>query len=347
MSTMRYKLLGRSGLRVSELCLGTMTFGADWGWGADKDACHGIFDSFVDRGGNFFDTANLYTGGSSERMLGEFVRANRDAAVLATKYTNALPGGRDPNAAGNQRKTMVQSLEASLKRLGTDRIDLYWVHAWDFLTSCEDVMRGLDDLVRQGKVLHVGISNAPAWVIARCNTLAELRAWTPFTALQIEYSLIERTVERELIPMARAFDLAVIAWSPLASGILTGKYAASGTRDQTRRLDKTRMRAQGIERDAAIVRVVAEVAAELDASPGQVALAWVRAKGALPILGVRTTAQLQDNLGCIALRLSEEQTARLDDVSKAPLGFPHDFLAMSQTVTYGGFADRIEGVTRL
>ena len=339
---MRYRLLGRSGLRISELCLGTMTFGADWGWGADRDACRGIFDSFVDKGGNFFDTANLYTGGSSERLLGEFIRENRDAAVLATKYTNALPGGRDPNAAGNQRKNMVQSLEASLKRLGTDRIDLYWVHAWDFLTSCEDVMRGLDDLVRQGKVLHVGISNAPAWVIARCNTLAELRAWTPFTALQIEYSLIERTAERELIPMARAFDLAVNAWSPLASGILTGKYAAESIQDEKRRLDSTRMRAQGVERDTAIVRVVAEIAAELNASLGQVALAWVRAKGALPILGVRTLPQLHDNLGCIDLKLSTEQTARLDDVSKVSLGFPHDFLVMSQTVTHGGFADRID-----
>lgn len=207
-------------------------------------------------------------------------------------------------------------------------------------------MRGLDDLVRQGKVLHIGISNAPAWVIARCNTLAELRAWTPFTALQIEYSLIERTVERELIPMARAFDLAVIAWSPLASGILTGKYTTAGGEDETRRLDKTRMRAQGVERDAAIVRVVAEVAAELDASLGQVALAWVRAKGALPILGVRTLAQLEDNLGCIDLRLSDEQTARLDEISKVPLGFPHDFLARSQTVTYGGFADRIDADRR-
>jgi aryl-alcohol dehydrogenase-like predicted oxidoreductase len=345
MTAMRYALLGRSGLKVSELCLGTMTFGAEWGWGADKDGCRAIFDSFVNAGGNFFDTANLYTGGSSERLLGDFVSTDRDAAVLATKYTNALPGARDPNAAGNQRKNMVQSLEASLKRLGTDRIDLFWVHAWDFLTSCEDVMRGLDDLVHQGKVLHVGISNAPAWVIARCNTLAELRAWTPFVALQIEYSLIERTVERELIPMARAFDLAVMAWSPLASGILTGKYATTGAENEKRRLDKTRMRAQGVERDTEIVRMVATVGAELDASPGQVALAWVRAKGVLPILGARTLRQIEDNLGCIDLRLSGEQIARLDDISKTPLGFPHDFLTQSQTVTYGGFADRIDGGT--
>ncbi len=342
MSTMRYRLLGRSGLRVSELCLGTMTFGADWGWGADRDACRGIFDSFVDKGGNFFDTANLYTGGSSERLLGEFIRENRDAAVLATKYTNALPGGRDPNAAGNQRKNMVQSLEASLKRLGTDRIDLYWVHAWDFLTPCEDVMRGLDDLVRQGKVLHVGISNAPAWVVARCNTLAELRAWTPFTALQIEYSLIERAAERELIPMARAFDLSVIAWSPLASGILTGKYTEPGQPDRQRRLDKTAMRAPGADRETAIVQAVGEVAGELGASQGQVALAWLRARHALPILGARTAAQIEDNLGCLDLRLTPEQMMLLDNVSRIPLGFPHEFLEKSRSVTHGGFTDRID-----
>jgi hypothetical protein len=188
-----------------------MTFGADWGWGADRDTCRAIFDAFVAQGGNFFDTANLYTGGASEKLLGEFVATDRDAAVIATKYTNALPGGSNPNAAGNHRKSMVQSLEASLKRLGTDRVDLFWVHAWDFLTSCEEVMRGLDDLVRQGKVLHVGISNAPAWIVARCNTLAELRGWTPFAGLQLEYSLLERTAERELMPMARDFGLTVLA----------------------------------------------------------------------------------------------------------------------------------------
>ncbi len=341
MPAMRYRVLGRTGLKVSELCLGTMTFGQDWGWGADRDTCHAIFDSFVSRGGNFFDTANLYTGGSSERLIGEFVRENRDAAVLATKYTNALPGGGNPNAAGNQRKNMVQSLEASLKRLGTDRVDLYWVHAWDFLTSCEEVMRGLDDLVRQGKVLHVGISNAPAWVIARCNTLAELRDWTPFVGMQIEYSLIERTAERELIPMAQAFGITVIAWSPLASGILTGKYAAPGGGNDQRRLDKTRMRAQGLERDAEIVGVLSVVARDIGASTSQVALAWVRAKGALPILGARTVAQIEDNLGCVDVQLSPEQMNRLDAVSKVPLGFPHDFLATSGAVTYGGYSDRV------
>ena len=338
---MRYKLLGRTGLRVSELCLGTMTFGQDWGWGADRDTCRAIFDAYVEQGGNFFDTANLYTGGASETLLGEFVCADRDAAVIATKYTNALPGGGNANAAGNHRKSMVQSLEASLKRLGTDRVDLFWVHAWDFLTSCEEVMRGLDDLVRQGKVLHVGISNAPAWVIARCNTLAELRGWTAFAGLQLEYSLLERTVERELIPMAEAFGLTVLAWSPLAAGMLTGKYAA-GAEPGERRLDKTRMRQQGRERDAGIVRVLGEVAAEIGSSPSRVALAWVRAKGILPVLGARTVAQLTDNLGCLQVELGPEQLTRLDSASAVPLGFPHDFLANSQSVTLGGFGASID-----
>src|SRR5580658_7574261 len=226
-TTMRYRLLGNSGLRVSELCLGTMTFGDDWGWGAGTEAARTIYDTFREAGGNFIDTANLYTNGTSEKLLGEFLQGHRQSVVLATKYGNAVPGS-DPNAAGNHRKNMVQAVEASLKRLQTDYIDLYWVHAWDQITPVEEVMRGLDDLIRQGKVLYVGISDAPAWWIAQANTLAHLRGWSPFAGLQIEYSLIERTVERELIPMAQALGLGVTAWSPLANGLLTGKYHGHG-----------------------------------------------------------------------------------------------------------------------
>jgi aryl-alcohol dehydrogenase-like predicted oxidoreductase len=196
---MNYRLLGKSGLRVSEFCLGTMTFGEDWGWGSSKDEAKKIYDAFREAGGNFIDTANIYTNGTSESFLGEFLKGHRESVVLATKFTNAAPG-TDPNAAGNHRKNMVQAVEASLKRLQTDYIDLYWVHIWDQITPVEEVMRALDDLVRQGKVLYVGISDAPAWWIARANTLASLRGWSPFVGLQIEYSLIERTVERELIP---------------------------------------------------------------------------------------------------------------------------------------------------
>ena len=214
---MKYRLLGNSGLRVSEAALGTMTFGDEWGWGSAKDEARKVYDAFREAGGNFIDTANFYTNGTSESFLGEFMKDHRQSMVLATKYSNAAPG-TDPNAAGNHRKNMMQAVEASLKRLQTDYIDLYWVHIWDQITPVEEVMRGLDDLVRQGKVLYVGISDAPAWWIAQANTLAQLRGWSPFVGLQIEYSLIERTVERELVPMAKALNLGLTAWSPLARG---------------------------------------------------------------------------------------------------------------------------------
>src|SRR5258708_4363151 len=218
---MRFKLLGNSGLRVSELCLGTMTFGEDWGWGSSKEESRQVYDAFIEAGGNFIDTANIYTNGTSERLLGEFIADARARIVLATKYTNSA-AVNDANSGGNHRKNMVQALEASLKRLKTDYIDLYWLHIWDSLTPIEETMRAFDDLVRAGKILYAGISDAPAWVVSRANTLAELRGWTPFVGLQIEYSLIERTPERDLLPMARALDIGVTAWSPLAGGVLTG-----------------------------------------------------------------------------------------------------------------------------
>ena len=224
---MRYKLLGKSGLRVSELCLGTMTFGdvwQDWGLATSNDESRKIFDGFAEAGGNFIDTANKYNEGKSESLLGEFIESDRDHFVVATKYTLSTREG-DPNACGNHRKNMVRALEASLKRLKTDYIDLYWVHAWDFMTPVEEVMRGLDDMVRAGKVLYLGISDTPAWIVSQANTLAEVHGWSPFVGLQIEYSLAQRDPERDLLPMARAFDLAVTPWSPLAGGILSGKYA--------------------------------------------------------------------------------------------------------------------------
>src|SRR5260370_12732821 len=226
-TTMNCRLLGKSGLRVSEAAVGTMTVGDEWGWGSPKDEAQKVYETYREAGGNFLDTANFYTNGTSEKFVGEFIKSHRESVVLATKYSNAAPGN-DPNAAGNHRKSMMQALEASLKRLQTDYIDLYWVHIWDGITPGEEVMRGLDDIVRQGKVLYVGISDAPAWWIAQANTLAELRGWTQFTGLQIEYSLIERTVERELVPMAQALNLGILAWSPLAKGVLTGKYHGEG-----------------------------------------------------------------------------------------------------------------------
>ena len=340
-----YRLLGRSGLRVSPLALGTMTFGSDWGWGAAKDEARRIFDAYVDRGGNFLDTANQYTNGTAERLVGEFAQDRRDSLVLATKYTiTARPG--DPNSGGNHRKSMVRSVEDSLRRLRTDYLDLLYLHAWDFTTPVEEILRAMDDLVRAGKVLYVGISDTPAWQVARMQAIADLRGWSPLVALQIEYSLIERTVERDLIPMAGEMGLGVIPWSPLGSGVLTGKYgradldhgggsaAAEGTR-------KNVAAANGAltERGLAIAEVVKKTASELGATPSQVALAWTMrdARVTAPIIGARTLDQLEDNLGALDLTLTDAALADLETASAVELGFPHEFLArpMTRNVMFG------------
>ena len=338
---MNYKLLGKSGLRVSEVALGTMTFGEDWGWGANKEESRKMFDAFAAAGGNFIDTANLYTNGTSERMVGEFVAAERERFVIATKYTfSGKPG--DPNAGGNHRKHMVEALNGSLKRLNLDYIDLYWVHAWDELTPIEEVMRGLDDLARAGKILYTGISDAPAWWIARANTLAELRGWTRFAGLQIEYNLIERTPERELLPMARALGLGVTAWSPLAGGLLSGKYAKGANGEN--RLEKTGSFQKLSERSLTIAGAVVEVAKESGKSPTQVALNWLRAKpGLIPILGARKLSQFEDNMRCLDWSLTATHLARLDEVSHVELGFPMDFLHRKEVheFLHGGMFERI------
>ncbi|MBD2346569.1 aldo/keto reductase [Anabaena subtropica] len=328
---MRYKLLGKSGLRVSEICLGTMTFGEDWGWGASKDESQKIFDTFVEAGGNFIDTANGYTDGSSEKIVGELIAPDRERFVVATKYSFPLRMNdhkSDPNASGNHRKNLIQSLEGSLKRLNTDYIDLFWVHAWDFTTPVEEVMRSLDDVVRQGKVLYIGISDTPAWIIAQANTIAQYQGWTQFVALQVEYSLIQRTPERELLPLAKAFDLAVTPWSPLGGGVLTGKYNKPLQPGE----EPGRLANSGLgsisERNLAIAEVVSQVAAEIDCTPSQVALAWLHAQSGviIPIIGARKLSQFQDNLAAIDVTLSPEYLQRLNEVSQIELGFPHDFL---------------------
>ncbi|MBI5547972.1 MAG: aldo/keto reductase [Deltaproteobacteria bacterium] len=324
---MRYKLMGRSGLRVSELCLGTMTFGEDWGWGAPLEECRRMLLSFTERGGNFLDTANNYTNGSSERIVGELINGKRDRYVVATKYTLSTEP-RDPNAGGNHRKNMMRSVEASLKRLRTDYIDLLWVHAWDGLTPEEEVMRGLDDLVRMGKVLYVGVSDTPAWMVARSHTMAELRSWTPFVGLQIEYSLIQRTVERELLPMARALGLTVTPWGVVGGGVLTGKYSKGGAATDSKRahINAARVTDKNLE----IAAEVQRVANDLGRFPSQVALAWLRQKGSdiIPIVGARTASQLDDNLDALDLQLTAQQMSRLDAASAIDLGFPHDFLEL-------------------
>ncbi len=342
---MRYRLLGNSGLRVSEVALGTMTFGEEWGWGAPKEEARRVYDAFREAGGNFIDTANIYTNGTSESFLGEFMEGHRQSMVLATKYTNSFPG-TDPNAAGNHRKNMMQAVEASLKRLRTEYIDLYWVHIWDQITPVDEVMRGLDDLVRAGKVLYTGISDAPAWWIAQANTLAHLRGWSPFVGLQIEYNLIERTVERELIPMAQALNIGVTAWSPLANGVLTGKYHGQQS-TETGRMNHEMMKGfmteqQGIDR---IVGAVKKVADESGRSLAQVALAWLRHRPVpvIPIIGARKLSQFQDNLASLDLTLSADQLKTLDEASRIELGFPHDFYAreMVRAIRYGGLREQI------
>ena len=343
---MRYKLLGKSGLRVSELCLGTMTFGEDWGWGSSQEESRKIYDAFMEAGGNFIDTANVYTNGTSEKYLGEFIASDRERVVLATKYTNG-PANHNPNGAGNHRKNMVQSVEGSLKRLKTDYIDLLWLHTWDFMTPVEEVMRAFDDLVRAGKVLYIGISDAPAWIVSQCNMLAELRGWTPFIGLQIEYSLIQRTPERELVPMARTLDIGLTAWSPLASGWLTGKYSnGNGKEAESRRLDNESMSSfvQQNERNLQIASSVDSVAQEISCSSAQVALNWLRQQEVIPIIGARKISQVKDNLDCINFSLSAEQIDKLNSVSAIELGFPHDFFnqEMPRQFVYGGMFDSID-----
>lgn len=342
---MKYKLLGKSGLRVSEICLGTMTFGEDWGWGSSKSESKKMFKTFIDAGGNFIDTANLYTNGTSEKYVGEFIGASdgREGIVLATKYTLATRKG-DPNGCGNHRKNMVQAVEASLKRLGTDYIDLYWLHAWDYLTPVEEVMRALDDLVRAGKVLYIGISDTPAWVVSQANTLAELRGWTQFIGLQIEYSLVERTPERELLPMARAFDIAVTPWAPLGAGVLTGKYnnpKKKGKSEGRLKEGSQKLNSQSLK----IAAEVQSVADEIGCPPSQVALNWLRQKPGvvIPIVGATKAEQLKDNLGCVGFELTKEQLSQLDEVSKIDLGFPHEFLKRPNIleIIYGGVHDKI------
>jgi aryl-alcohol dehydrogenase-like predicted oxidoreductase len=344
---MNYKLLGKSGLRVSELCLGTMTFGEEWGWGASGDESRKMFDAFVEAGGNFLDTADGYTDGTSEKMVGEFVKSDRERFVIATKFSFNAFKPDDPNGGGNHRKHMVEAVNASLKRLKMDYVDLLWMHVWDELTPIEEVMRAFDDLVRAGKVLYIGISDAPAWWIARANTIAEFRGWTQFVGLQIEYNLVERTPERELLLMAEAMGLTVTPWSPLASGLLTGKYSKTSKKSskEEKRLEKTPQFKALSDRNLQIADTVVEVAKEAGKSPAQVALNWLRAKrNMIPIIGARKFSQLEDNMKCVEWHLNTKQLKRLDDVSTIEMGFPMDFIHREgvRQFLHGGMFDRIQ-----
>lgn len=320
---MRYKLLGKSGLRVSELALGTMTFGEDWGWGASKEESRRMFEAFRAAGGNFIDTSCNYTEGTSEKYVGEFIAGERDYFIVATKFSlrPRSANQEDPNAGGNSRKNMLRSVESSLQRLNTDYIDLLYLHMWDYTTPVEEVMRGMDDLVRAGKVLYTGFSDTPAYIVSKASLMADLRGWARPVAIQVPYNLLRRDPERELLPMSREEDIAVTAWGLIGGGVLSGKYAQP---EATKRYESASP--EGLE----AARQAGEIAQQVGRTPSQVAIRWVHQQQGkaqiIPILGARSLAQLQENLGILDFELDREQIERLDSIAGFDPGFPSTFL---------------------
>lgn len=325
---MNYRLLGPSGLKVTDICLGTMTFGAVDTFGEDAATSAQVYAHYRERGGNFIDTANIYAQGRSEEILAPLIAPERSKIVLASKFTIST-NPADINAGGNSRKNLQQSLEASLRRLRTDYLDLYWVHAWDLNTPLDELLRALDDAVRAGKILYTGFSNVPAWLLARAQTIAELRGWTRFVALQLHYNLIERTLERELEPCAAALGLTITAWSPLAGGLLTGKYRSDGGQQPAARLTSGSWGASSMNpRNFAIVAVLQKVAARLGRTPAQVAIRWLmqRPGGVIPIVGARNRQQLDDLLGAGEFTIDAAGLDELEAVSKVEPGYPGGLL---------------------
>jgi aryl-alcohol dehydrogenase-like predicted oxidoreductase len=323
---MRYKLFGKhTGLRVSEIILGTGNFGTRWGHGSPPDEARRMFDRYAEAGGNFIDTADSYQFGEAEEILGGLLAGRRNDFVLATKFTQRADPKAGILATGNSRKAMVSSIEASLKRLNTDHIDLYWVHYADGVTPIEEILRGFDDLVRAGKILYAGFSDFPAWRVARAATIAELRGTVPIAGLQVEHSLVERSTEQDLLPMGQALGLGIVAWSPLGGGMLTGKYR-SGEKGRAEGFGGKVFQAENSAQRTAILDTLIAIAEEAGVSPGEIAIAWVAAKGALPIIGPRTVVQLENNLAAIDVALSDAQLARLDAASALPTVFPYTLL---------------------
>ncbi len=339
MSLDHYVTLGRSGLRVSPFCLGAMTFGEDWGWGSPVAEAEAILTRFIERGGNFIDTANFYTKGHSEKIIGDYVRQRdlrRDQLVIATKFfANLFPP--DPNSGGASRKSVTAACDESLRRLQTDYIDLYWMHLWDRFTPIDETMRALDDLVTAGKVRYIGFSDTPAWKVTQAQVMAAFRGWAPLVALQIEYSLIERTVEGELIPMAEELGLGVTPWSPLRGGVLTGKYTREN-KDAVKPGRGERVTAFLTERTFEIIDTLVRVAEEHQTTPAAVALAWVQARPGVDstIIGARTMDQLESNLAALDVHMAPAQSAALDEVSVPTLGFPIPFLQAAHHFMHGG-----------
>jgi len=338
---MDYKLLGKTGIKVSELCLGTMTFGTDWNFGSDKEESQRVFDAFVNAGGNFFDTANIYTTGTSEKYLGEFMNSERDNLVIASKYS--LTESNKINLSGNSRKNMTQSVEGSLKRLGTDYIDLYYVHAWDFLVAPEELMRNLEYLLTTGKILSIGISDTPAFITSRCNTLAELRGWNQFAAYQVEYCLTERTADREIIPLCEHDDMLFCGFGPLAAGLLSGKYLEENS--NPKRMTKG-VSARLSERNLAMSAEIKALAKEIGHTPSQVAIRWAMqmVKKSSPIFGARSLKQCEENLKVLGFSLTTEQMEKLNVISKIGPNNPNDFLKLPrlEEILYAGQKGKIK-----
>lgn len=344
---MRYRVFGKTGLRVSQAALGTATFGTAWGWGCTPKESSAVFDRFVEAGGNFFDCADGYQNGESETILGDLIAHDRDNFIVSTKYTTAV-GMRSIAKTGNSRKAMMASIEGSLKRLKTDFVDIYWVHMPDLVTSTDEIIRGLEDLVRQGKTRYIGMSDFPAWRVSRALTQAEIRGTEPVAAIQVELSLAERTVEREFLPLAQAYGLAIMAWSPLGGGTLSGKYRDKSVKGRANQGGGP-VRQIPEDRREQIVSALDDVAAATGATPAQVAIAWVCAKEPLgtamiPVLGARTIEQLDQNIAAFELKLSPEQVQLLDRASFVPLGFPHELMAdpAMRSLHTGGHWDLLE-----
>jgi len=345
---MKYKIFGsKTGLRVSELALGTGTFGTRWGYGSQPEEAKRIFDAYVEAGGNFIDTADGYQVGESEELLSGMIADKRRNLVVATKYTM---GGRELSTTGNSRKNLIQSVEASLKRLKTDYIDLYWAHMSDGQTPIDEIVRGFDDLVKAGKILYAGFSNFPAWRIASASILADLRGWSPIAGIQIEYNLIERTPDRELLPMAEALGLGVAFWSPLAGGLLTGKYRNPSAIETSRKKEWNGflVKDEVGDRETAIIDTLQKIAMARGTKPGHVALAWIRQKhdhdtlSTVTILGAKSVAQLQDNIDSLSLTLTAGELKELNEVSQIALGSPHEVIAGSQQMIYGLSSGQVE-----
>jgi len=341
-----YVTLGRSGLRVSPFALGAMTFGEDLGWGSSVEESQRIMDRYIELGGNFIDTANFYTATHSETILGDHVGrhpARRDRLVIATKFSgNLFPG--DPNGGGSNRKSILGACEASLRRLQTDYIDLYWLHNWDVHTPIEETMSALEDLVRAGKVRYIGVSDTPAWKVVEANLLARFRGWSAFIGLQIEYSLLERTVEQELVPMALEHGLGITPWSPLKSGVLSGKYTRANA-GQVKRDRAVFMDAFLHDQTYALIDELEVIARAQESTVARVALAWVQGRPGVTstIIGARRLAQLEDNLRALDVKLTTEQLAHLGALTAPTLGFPQRMQPMFPAIHHGGMT--VNGVS--